>query len=631
MAETEVDHINVQLNQYLVRPSNHSILLTGGWGTGKTYYLKNKFFPTLKSDGYKPIIISLFGVTNIDDVKERIFLELYPWTDNKYLNLTKSIGKAFLKAADVSKFLGGNFLGDAIDAIDDASKEIYAKKFSFLNLDKLLICFDDVDRADPLKLTSNQLLGFINSLVEDSNIKVIVVASEDKIFSADFKEIKEKTISHTIHFVQDFKQTFNEVLLKKDFAPKYNYYLINHIDSIHTMLSDEQNNNQINYRTASYFITAYYDIYNYVNMNLTIEDLQFQKKDILFSLMQFCMLICKEFKNGAISYLKKNGLDSDISIAILKYVSDKIGPDKEPSYASLIVEKYFPEDNYHFYLSVYNYLTGGCSFNGKQLIDEIYKQYNVVSEKISPAYKTYQKLNYPEYLNLSDTQYIWNTRKMKDYAIEGNYDIWEYDSIFFRIFRFGNVLNLNPNKIASDFVKAIEKKRTSNKYNISSPQYYKKLVEGEYMEQHNLIREAAIKINDESKKIQNRLIVKTIENDLKNDFFRLFERMMNSMKESFDRPTMDGVNPNLFYKVYINAPNKQREKMAMLIQILYKSTYENNTYEDFEFLWNLEKLIYRRLVNKPIKNISGELIIKFHKILLESIKNRAVFSITNLQ
>jgi len=56
------------------------------------------------------------------------------------------------------------------------------------------LCLDDLERIDesfPMK----EILGFINSLVENGATKVIIITNEDAIPEASkYKELKEKVI-----------------------------------------------------------------------------------------------------------------------------------------------------------------------------------------------------------------------------------------------------------------------------------------------------------------------------------------------------------------------------------------------------------------------------------------------------
>lgn len=66
--------INESIKTYLTMENTGALLITGEWGCGKTYYLKNKLFTKefdlINTDGdtFIPIIVSLFGVTDLKEI-----------------------------------------------------------------------------------------------------------------------------------------------------------------------------------------------------------------------------------------------------------------------------------------------------------------------------------------------------------------------------------------------------------------------------------------------------------------------------------------------------------------------------------------------------------------------------------
>src|SRR5690606_38358828 len=117
-----INRIENVLVDYLNRITNYAILLTGAWGSGKTHYIRNTFFkmvektPTVNSGTkkkYRPILISLFGVKSIDDIKDRIWVALFPLFDNTYVKTSGTLLKAIVKSVDVTKLISGQGLLDA--------------------------------------------------------------------------------------------------------------------------------------------------------------------------------------------------------------------------------------------------------------------------------------------------------------------------------------------------------------------------------------------------------------------------------------------------------------------------------------------------------------------------------------
>lgn len=69
---------NGDLNQfilhYLTKDKTHSaIMLTGSWGTGKSYYIQNVLVPFLKEGhGKECVTVSLYGLKSISEVSKNI-------------------------------------------------------------------------------------------------------------------------------------------------------------------------------------------------------------------------------------------------------------------------------------------------------------------------------------------------------------------------------------------------------------------------------------------------------------------------------------------------------------------------------------------------------------------------------
>lgn len=166
---------------YLKTETNHAILLTGDWGSGKTHYIKNVFFEKAKEiktigsgaeKNYQPILVSLFGVKSIDDIKDRIWVSLYPLLDNKYAYYGASIFKCIIKSADISKLLGKEgVLEGVVGNVSKTAKDINKKEKEKLKFENLLICLDDLERVNKEYLKEDELLGFSISGVVQTAMK----------------------------------------------------------------------------------------------------------------------------------------------------------------------------------------------------------------------------------------------------------------------------------------------------------------------------------------------------------------------------------------------------------------------------------------------------------------------------
>lgn len=177
-----------------------AVLINGDWGSGKTHFIKDKLIPSLneiindeknEGDKKKPYVayISLYGISSLDDIKNAIYMSFIEnlcdkgVLQNKGSQIIKGarlFSKVILPHLDINK--------EVIDSIDTIIRE-YSENSSYV------IVFDDIERCD---IGVNQLLGYINGLVEHSSVKAILVGNE-KEFSTHKAQ-------------QDLPQKYNTVL-----------------------------------------------------------------------------------------------------------------------------------------------------------------------------------------------------------------------------------------------------------------------------------------------------------------------------------------------------------------------------------------------------------------------------------
>ncbi len=91
--------------QYLKIKTNYAIVISGEWGSGKTYYYESNLKKLIRETPlitdnkkkYTPILISLFGLNSIDDIQTQIVLNLYPILKSRKTKLAANLGKALFK------------------------------------------------------------------------------------------------------------------------------------------------------------------------------------------------------------------------------------------------------------------------------------------------------------------------------------------------------------------------------------------------------------------------------------------------------------------------------------------------------------------------------------------------------
>ena len=210
------------------RETSGALLLTGQWGCGKTYRIKHLAESHMKE--MSVIFISLFGISTVTSlkikIKEQVAFSIFPTVQEKKHKLEKcKVFRAFIDGLSHQAKIAEKYA--AITAFAPIKAELgFGKKKR-----KLVLVFDDIERSDiPIK----ELMGVINECVESEKIKTILIADEEKIKSDDYREFKEKVISHTIKLNPDYSLVIRDILSAyqtekaeyKEFLMRQEYYIV---------------------------------------------------------------------------------------------------------------------------------------------------------------------------------------------------------------------------------------------------------------------------------------------------------------------------------------------------------------------------------------------------------------------
>lgn len=155
---------------------NHAVMIDGEWGCGKTYFVREALIPAIaKYEEVKPeekkrriIYTSLYGVNSVDEISKQIIVNTYLEKVGKAKGLIQTSSKIFGAALSLLPAFG----------IDIDVKDLSGKLSELLQVKNSILVFDDLERCDcPL----NEVLGYINTFVEQEGIKVILIANEKEI------------------------------------------------------------------------------------------------------------------------------------------------------------------------------------------------------------------------------------------------------------------------------------------------------------------------------------------------------------------------------------------------------------------------------------------------------------------
>jgi KAP family P-loop domain len=188
-------HISEFLRYYyeLEKPPEYAILLTGLWGSGKTWFIQD-FIKQLESKQVEKklneiLYVSLYGVRSIEDIEAEFFRLLHPVLSSKYMRFMGKLTKGILKTAINFDFNG--------DGKPEASLTGGMPDVKFYEKVDLVVCrllvFDDLERCS---IPIHDLMGYVNQLIEHGKLKAILIANEEEICSRSFDDNSPKSSYH---------------------------------------------------------------------------------------------------------------------------------------------------------------------------------------------------------------------------------------------------------------------------------------------------------------------------------------------------------------------------------------------------------------------------------------------------
>lgn len=408
------DTLTQGILNYLKMESTGAFLLTGTWGCGKTYYIKNELFPTIEKikEGecsFMPIMVSLYGIKDLSDLPKRIVTEYLDYTAKKNKNETFHFGRIvewggkitesfpkFKEWIDVSKLIGE---GEALYRILPSN---------------VVIFLDDFERAVDTPKAINYLLGSINELVENRHFKVVVVANKghmDKLLFSEAKNNKieeivfyEKVIEKSQIFIPDMVSIFKKLVEEINDA-SFSDFILNEriivtIDPAHAK-GQLQIERMCNIRTLKFAINHMYRIFYSFKESVggtTDESVVVQLQNIWV----FVHGISIESKLNRITHENRQGLDEyspivsfDIDLGDDKsyYLFDddhneKLDSEKtDESFAQNFYYHYYRDFGFHFifYPQIYDFVLSGIDYDSNELISYASKENKKFETKVNVA------------------------------------------------------------------------------------------------------------------------------------------------------------------------------------------------------------------------------------------------------
>lgn len=429
LVESILDYIRADYTDY-------AIMINGEWGSGKTYFWNNKVRNKIESmqlngKRYKTIYMSLYGISNLEEISKKIFIETTQLMDKnlkKYMsnNSQLTIPEYAKTGLDMANLFGVTQNGDKLDYAD------------FFSTDDKVLCFDDLERAN---VDVIDILGYINNFVEHDHIKTIIICNEKelstklkssnlemKTFIAtylldkegelvkktdkpmveriqntiedvfdkanDYERIKEKLIGETFEYKPEFNYIINGILMLYEKSPELIRFLR---ENTNLIISTFNKSGTRNLRILKHALNDFKKIFEMVNKSYPNTN-----NRVMQTMLIFTIAVSFEIKAGKVTKDKFININSNEEYkAIL--VSSRVFMDNRQFYIKEFDNNYYYnfKAEYRFFKFIEIYIRTRI-FDMKVFKDNMEVIINTVDTDKLPAYK---RLLTEEYWKISDDQF----------------------------------------------------------------------------------------------------------------------------------------------------------------------------------------------------------------------------------
>ena len=175
-----------------------ALVLHGDWGSGKTYYCENDLKAALKDIGVKTCRVSLFGVSDYDEICNRVLasrLHIYENAKDRVGTAMNVFKKSTIEAGTSALSSKLADLGIQVSVNSDLM-------LSLIDMTKVLVILDDCERSG-FAQDGRTFLGFVNNMVENHGWHVMLVRNQPLSFKDDCSV--EKAVISQIEYEPDLQ------------------------------------------------------------------------------------------------------------------------------------------------------------------------------------------------------------------------------------------------------------------------------------------------------------------------------------------------------------------------------------------------------------------------------------------
>nr|WP_320141849.1 P-loop NTPase fold protein [uncultured Cohaesibacter sp.] len=289
----------------------YAIMISGEWGTGKTYTVRKIVSELDKADENnetnsskpKTIWISLYGLSDCSQIDYEIFRQMHPLMSNPKVKLLAKVGKGMLKGT-LKIDLDGDENPDGTANV--GLPDIDLSDFSDPKKAGILV-FDDLERSNFEH--PEQILGYINSLVEVNGLKVIIIANDNKLIEkhSEYKNIKEKLVGNTYEIIPDIENAIDTIIESLQGEAKvFLKCRRKELFSFCEKFKDSKEWEKINFRCLNRALFDYQNIHSKIDKSIISHDREITQFFCLFLILSY---FTKKGVLGRSELEKLNGLN----------------------------------------------------------------------------------------------------------------------------------------------------------------------------------------------------------------------------------------------------------------------------------------------------------------------------------
>ena len=476
--------------------TDYAIMINGEWGSGKTYFWNNKIrkkIETMQLNGkrYTTIYMSLYGISNLEEISKKIFIETTQLMDKNLRKFMDANGQTNIPeyaktGLDMANFFGVTQNGDKIDYAD------------FFSTDDKVLCFDDLERAN---VDVIDILGYINNFVEHDHIKTIIICNEkelstklkssnlemktfiatylldkqnelnktdkpmvekiqDKIEHVfdkanDYERIKEKLIGETFEYAPKFDYIINGILMRYENEPDLIRFLR---ENTRIIINTFERSGTRNLRILKHALNDFKKVFDMVNKSYPNTSHR-----VMQTMLIFTIAISFEIKAGKVTKNKfMNIKDNEEYKAIL--VSSRVLMDNRQFYIKEFDNNYYYnfKAEYRFFKFIEYYVRTRI-FDMKIFKDDMETIRNTVDTENLPGYK---RLLTEEYWKISDDEFDNVIEDIMKDIKEGNLELIDIVKIYayFSYFSRKGLIDYDIKTLKNVFFDGMNKSSLKSEY-----------------------------------------------------------------------------------------------------------------------------------------------------------------------